>query len=436
MAHTIVEGSIPDYDNDMDLFTMPSTSSGIESINLVTIRPTTQLQENGPIDFRIPATGSQYIDFEKTLLSLKLRIEHSDGTPLKTDEYVAPINYILNTIWSQIEVKLQQKNVCGTSLSYSYKSYIEALLTYSRDPKNTQLQTSGWLLDAPGSFDQPPGGGNAEATSRWAKFIENGEVNFVGPLHIDIFNSANNRLLLNGIDVNITMTPNKSEFTLIAGESEHSYKLSIVDIALQICKKTLSPELMVSHIKSLEKQNAIFPCDRTEIKPIAISKGEYMINVDNLFQGTVPNSLVICFVDSKAYQGSITKNPLKLQHNNISKLILSVDDIPVQGGELDLSFSKPKNFTTAYYNLFKSQHRDRDNFGNGIKLDDFDKGLTIFPFEIAFEKSEGGFAPIKRGNVQLKVTFDRPLAESTTCLCMAKFSSTFEIDFNRNVILP
>ena len=51
----------------------------------------------------------------------------------------------------------------------------------------------------------------------------------------------------------------------------------------------------------------MYPYLRSEIKTTSIAMGQYGLSVDDLFQGLVPNKLIVGLVSSAAYTGDYGK---------------------------------------------------------------------------------------------------------------------------------
>ena len=117
-------------------------------------------------------------------------------------------------MWSSVDVTLNNIQVSGVEGNYMYKAAIEYLLNYSKNTKEIQLQS---MTPDTANFDSIKPGDTAGGTlainsgllSRKALFGAEGKGNcdFEGVLLADICNQG--RLILDGIDVGITLWPTK-----------------------------------------------------------------------------------------------------------------------------------------------------------------------------------------------------------------------------------
>ena len=140
-----------------------------------------------------------------------------------------------------------------------YKALLEALLTYDDNTKRIQLANEGFSGDS-GDFSQthpeaPPFNHGLKIHFKW--FKEYGVVEFVGPLMADICNQ--DQLILPGVDIDIKLWPTRDEFRLITHPQGLKCKLNIEEIYLDVCKVSVSPEVMMGHNAGLEVADSVYP---------------------------------------------------------------------------------------------------------------------------------------------------------------------------------
>ena len=106
--------------------------------------------ESGPLEFTITGSGDEYLDASSTYLHITDNI--SVGRVTKPTEYdkVAPVNNWVQSLFSHVYVSLNGKVVSSSSNTYTYRTYIETLLTFSKACKNPFLANSMWYKDTAG----------------------------------------------------------------------------------------------------------------------------------------------------------------------------------------------------------------------------------------------------------------------------------------------
>jgi hypothetical protein len=63
----------------------------------------------------------------------------------------------LHSLWSQVDVSIQQNVVSSTSTLYPYKAMIETLMDFGTEAKTTQLQCAGFFKDTAGHMNETSG---------------------------------------------------------------------------------------------------------------------------------------------------------------------------------------------------------------------------------------------------------------------------------------
>lgn len=89
---------------------------------------------------------------------------------------------------------------------------------------------------------------------------ESKPVNLLGYLHCPLFNV--DRLIINGVDMNVKLIPSKSNFQFIG---DVNVKLHILDAVLKVRKVKIAPSVLIAHAKALTIANAKYPITRVEV---------------------------------------------------------------------------------------------------------------------------------------------------------------------------
>ena len=282
--------------------------------------------EYSSINFSILGKSTQYVKLSDTELYVQIVIQKEDGTPYKVIEennQLLPLNqketgtsidFILHSMWSGVDIQMNNNLVSESGKNYMYKALMEALLTYDENTKKIQLSNEGFTGDS-GDFtqinpDTPLYNHGLKVHHKW--FKDFAVVEFVGPLMADICNQ--DRLILPGVDIDIKLWPTHDEFCLITHPVGLRCKLLIDEIYLNVCKVNVSPEVMTGHDAALEIADSIYPFVRTDIHTFNITEGNFGMNIEDIWQGEVPTRLVVGLVKSQAYNGDYHLNPYHFEH--------------------------------------------------------------------------------------------------------------------------
>ena len=117
--------------------------------------PVSVLTSTGPIEFTISAENSNYIDLANTrsFLYVRASVTTSNGADLAKTAEIAPECNFLHTLWSQVDVYLNSSLVTQSNKNYPYRAYIENLLSFGQEVKNSQLSALLWHRHTSGHFD-------------------------------------------------------------------------------------------------------------------------------------------------------------------------------------------------------------------------------------------------------------------------------------------
>ena len=223
------EGSNGSVDERLMVFEPTVVNRGIESSYFVEYLPTNQINDDGPIEFAIPPSGSMYIDFSKTTMCIKAKIIKADGTNLGPKDVVTPINLFFHTMFQQVDTYLQQKLISSSSTNYSYKAMLDTLLFCGTDFHNTALQSQLFYKDTAGAHNNVLTTGlpiNQGFIRRNLLAQQSKEFDMEGQILSDIFQI--DKYLINGLEVRVKLWPQKNNFRLVWEKATESYKVKII----------------------------------------------------------------------------------------------------------------------------------------------------------------------------------------------------------------
>ena len=349
--------------SELNLWDLPSVQTSVTGVYFDEIRPLSQVSGESPFEFQISGQNSaDFLDLRNSQIYVRLKVTKADGTALTTEK-VGPANMFLQALFSTTEVTLQNKATITCNYN-PYRAYIPTLLNYGTDAVSSQLDTQLFFMDdadSPGVTD--PASTNNGLYER-AKLINKSRIiDLQGPIFHDLFSMS--RYLINQVDVKIKMYRSSAEFCLMAGD-QNNYRLNIEDIYILAKKIRVNPAVIYGQSKILEKQNALYPYNKVEVKSVSISTGSTNYTWDNMFQGRRPNKLIIGFVKSRSINGDYKTNPFNFETCSVQQIAVYCDGLPVGGNPLKLDFN-PTGGTAimrAYTNLLISGGKWRQDEGN------------------------------------------------------------------------
>ena len=294
----IHEGSCECTKSELDLFSVPPTQTTIESGAFVEFRPISTLTDGAPIEFDVTSSGDDYIDFANSYLHVKAKTVRANGANLEAADTVGPVNNLLHSLFSQVDVSLNGTLITNSSNTYPYRSYLENLLSYGPAAKSSQLTSELFYKDEAGKMDKPnpleanDADKNKGLAKRAAFTTRSREVGLVGRIHV-VFQ---NRYMLNEVNTKIKLTRSKDAFCLMA-VGDQAFKVKITSAAFLARKVKISPSVYLAHAKTLENGMAKYPIRRVVCKTFTVPAGHLVVSQEKLFSGQLPTRLILGCVE-------------------------------------------------------------------------------------------------------------------------------------------
>jgi hypothetical protein len=395
--------------------------------------------ETNVLEFVIQGSGDQYIDLHRTHLYLKCSISDlKDGTVVSipfADE-VCPVPNLFGSMFTQVDVFLNDRMITSSNNLYAYRAYLEGLLFNNKEVIGTNLSAQLFYPDTPNQHDSVTN--NAGWTLR--KFNTNSSTEFEmdGPLNFDLANQG--RYLLNNVDVRIRLSRSSDKFCLMDKRAIQNSKLIVHSAILKVQKITLDPGAQIGIETMLRHNNAIYNTLRVEPKQFTIASGNSSFTREHISLGLTPKFAIIGLVATDRIQGDYGKNPFLFNHFNLKRIVLHVDgeDVPVNGINLKFSAagSGRHHSMEGYMSLLNTLKKYRSNSSSFMySKSEYESGNLLYGFEIAPEIVPGAFNMVRNTNVRLDLQFASALVENITVLVFFFYDGTIETNANREIFM-
>ena len=140
--------------NELDLFQSEFIQSSIISRKYENITAEVDYKEGLlPMTFDFGISENEYIDLSDIKLYIKCKIvAKADKKLLTGDKKVGPVNNFLHSIIGQVDVTMNQKLI-KSHTNYPYQAYIENLLNFGSESKNTHLASELFIKDTAAQFE-------------------------------------------------------------------------------------------------------------------------------------------------------------------------------------------------------------------------------------------------------------------------------------------
>ena len=463
--------------SEIDLFSVPPTQQSLERGRWIDYAPLSSVENpDSAITYLIAGTD-EYIDLSKTILTVTGKITAEGGATLTggNQTSVAPVNNFLHSLFKQVDVYLNGKQVTPAMGTYAYRAYIETLLNYDISAKKSQFSSALYYKDTATQMDKvgalpssisikarntsnneetftfkKPGTGNQGFAKR-SEFIRNGN-QFVlsGPIFADIFMS--DRLLLNMVDLKVVLNRSSPKFCLMdlsgSGAPQVKPEVKLTDVILKIRKVKVDQAVSDRIERMLKQTPALYPVRHVECKILTVGENLPTTRQDNIFSGIIPKTFVVGFVNVDAVSGVYHKNPYNFAHFGVTSLSLTAngEEIPFKQltltypesleGKIDPAKDKELDFDEAYNTLFSGTGKIYSNAGLDIDREDYPGGYALYAFDLTPDmcKSSEYINTVQRGSLSLALTFRKATDHPLAIVCYGDFENVIRIDAERNAI--
>ena len=451
--------------SSLDLFTLPPIDYRYENHRFVRYNPT--LTGIDPITFSIPQTDD-FVDLADSRLEIEVRLNHSTDAwnGIKIDDAASDANNTRNTyvetnfghtLFKQMDLSLNGALVTPQGNNYHHQAYIEKLLNHDRVDGQTKLVPEGWTndinvqrtIDRTSGTDDTPGAG-AMSTIAPGMYALTGKLQqkrwytFTIRPHLPVFTSG--RLLVPGVELKLDLHLNPMSQLLFQTANLNNAatrKVPVITaddikVTLILKKVTLNPKIYVDLQKKRSSSKTVvhYPVVRSDIRTFSIPTGYTRWEQDNLFLGRIPDEVVLVFMHTDVYNGSLTHHTFAYERHNIHRISQSINGEDYPYRPLELSTTANNQGSTDYKGyerlltsmslLHKHKHPmiQPEDWGHG-------KNATLF----YFNNVPGGDPndpsvrnPRQFGNVRYTVEF----AAATTYNITVLVYSTQEHDLKIN----
>jgi len=139
--------------SELDLFIVPPTQTSIESGTFVEYNPIATISQGTPIEFSITGAGQDYLDLSNTQLYVRAQIVRANNEVIEAVDHVGPTNLFLHSLFSEVDITLNETLLTASNNIYAYRSYLETLLSYCTGAKTSQLTSALYYKDTASHFE-------------------------------------------------------------------------------------------------------------------------------------------------------------------------------------------------------------------------------------------------------------------------------------------
>lgn len=413
----------------LELFSIPATdvtATKSQFIETLSLNPPSE----SPISFKISGTSS-FIDLSKCYLSTILHLEKKrdeNWVRIEAADMPSLINGCGITIFENIKISIQQREVYNSNRLSPFKCFMDMLLCYGNDASNTHLQAAGFYNENTVNDHNDPA-----FVERRELFNLGKQAEFVSRIYSDVF--MIDRYLLGNLDLEVELVArNYDRFCIQAPTGDANvYRFVIDSCRLFVKTVDISDNLSLSISKALSTQVVRYPIRRSVLKSMVISSGKREYSA-TLFNENLPRRVTLALVNHRTFTGQNNDSPFNFEHGHIQSISISGGQVQVPYSSYRLDFERGK-YVRAYHDLMENIGFAFSNSSNTISRKKFANGFTIFSFNLTSSlEDQANFELIKNSSTTVNIHFKQDVPDHAYELIIyAEFDGLLTVDSGRNI---
>ena len=391
----------------------------------------------GPIEFFVRGADGLYLDLSNSKLEIKIKITREDGNNIHNDDNVGPVNDILNALFMTMEMELAGVMVTDPNTKYPYRAIVENLINYNNLIANTRLVAEGWKKDTVFHSEvTDPTGDNIGLRERAAWFTESRVVTLIGRPHLDLFHQ--DKLIPSNIDLKLKLIPNNNGFLLKtpAPTDDHpqlNFKVQIMSARLFVRTKEISASLILAQEKVLQNTNYSIPFNKIVTKTITVPNGTSQIEFDNIYQGKLPDLIILGMVSDADMSGGYQRNPFNFQHFGANYLCMQANGEQIPRLAYQPDFAN-RDYIRSYFGVLEALGFDIGPNCWDLTPEEWANGYSLFSFKITHGPIGTVCTPPRVGSIRLEIKFGRATQGNITIVLLSQNSAEIQIDKYKNIL--
>jgi hypothetical protein len=218
-----------------------------------------------------------------------------------------------------------------------------------------------------------------------------------------------------------------------APASQTHYKVEILEAKLLVPKHTILPSIMLSHVKLLEGGKPIcYPMRRVEMKSYTLPAGTIQNTNENLFNGFLPDRIILGLLESTELHGTVITNPFNFRDFGLAKIKVTANGEQVSTQSYDVSFDNNNaRVMQPYIGLFTGLGYTGCDSGMDLSFTEFKSGKGLFVYDL--RNLRDAFSAPRHGNISINLKFSAGTAAGITVVVYSEYQSVLFVNSNKEV---
>ena len=405
--------------------------------------PLNYTSKHGPWQYHSPQDDKHFIDLNTLTWNGKIRVinKKDPNSPVITanqtkDITCSVVNNFIHSTVSKITYKLNDFQMGDSApKSYSYRAYMDNLLSFSKGAKEQSLKYHGFEQDTPGSFEDvnklKASNKNEGFKKRSKLFCTDNYFHFSVKLRIDLANI--DQFLQPGVQLRFEIERNSDAFALLSDAGDDvTFEFEMKDSTIEFDKMIPTPDYLNHFEKNILQEPLVYSYDKSQIHYFPYPANVNDLSIYSMFHtDNLPSYLVFGLVDNDAFDGSLSKNPYNFQHFDLKEFYLLVNgnSVPTQPVKLDIT---SMDYHHTYVNEFLDKLKLKNsNDSIGISADEWIRGSFFWIADLNVDKCCNFHEHnSKGGTIHLKLQTKTALPKTTRLIVYSSSRERMSIDHN------
>ena len=262
--------------------------------------------------------------------------------------------------------------------------------------------------------------------------------NLVFTPHLEVFHTGN--VLVPGVEIKMKFHFNSPSVFFNGVALAGRLHEDDIKIKFRLCQLRLNETVYksLSTQRHNGKQLATYPTVRSEIRTFSMQNNLTRFEIRDLFQNRVADRLIVGLLDSRAFNGDVTRDPFCFQKFGLTSIKQIVRGEEYSYETLQLVHNSGAKDRLGYFRFLQASGAWCKKKGNMVEMEDWGhlKNCTLFVYDnVASGCADSNTLNHKQtGDVQLVLEFGAVPANNITVLVYGEFKNLLEIDSNGAVL--
>ena len=400
----------------------------------------------GPWQYHCPPDHKNFIDLNTLTWNGKVKVINKTDPELPVisgstkDINCSVVNNFIHSMISKVTYQINDFQMGDSAAkSYSYRAYIDNVLSFSEGAKKQSLKYHGFEKDTAGNFDDVnkivASNKNAGFKNRSELFCNNNYFHFSVKLRIDLANI--DQFLQPGVQLRFEIERNSDPFSLLSDVgNDTSFEFDIKDSTLEFDKMMPTAEYLQHFEQNVAVNPLVYSYDKSQIHYFNYPSGVNDLSIYSMFHtDRMPSYLVFGMVENDAFDGTMSKNPFNFQPFDLKEFYLLVNGIsyPSQPVKMDKA---SMDYHHVYVNEFLDKLKLKNSNDNiGISDKDWIDGNFFWIVDLNVDKCcnfhEHRSNP---GTINLKMQTKSALNKTTRLIVYSSSRERLSIDHQTGLV--